>query len=404
MKILHLLPYLPTPAKFGGALRIYHILNHLEKNHDVTVCGFNESGDLELFRQEFPRLEGRMHFLKRRRSQYHRLMQLYALLTPHSHWYNWAQSAELERRINRLLANSEFDFVLSEFATMGHFNLETDAIRILDAHNVEYDNFRRMSLLNWSPLRKKFYTREYEKCYKEEVGIFNKQDAIFTTSSRDGDLIREDAPDIPQFVIPNGVDIDYFQKGEVEAEPYSMVFTGAMSYVPNCDGMIYFIEKIFPRIKKAIPQAKIYVVGSNPPPILKKYSSDSIVITGFVDDVRPWVDRASVYVVPLNMGSGTRLKVVEALSMKKPIVSTSIGCEGIEVNNEEHLLIRDNPDSFAEAVIKLMENRKKQEELIYHGYERVRQKYDWRVIGNSIDNAFRALTQESDLPRETQSA
>src|SRR5690625_6273345 len=94
------------------------------------------------------------------------------------------------------------------------------------------------------------------------------------------------------------------------------------------------------------------------------------------------------------MGSGTRLKVVEALSMKKPIVSTSIGCEGIEVNNEEHLLIRDNPDSFAEAVIKLMENRKKQEELIYHGYERVRQKYDWRVIGNSIDNAFRALTQE----------
>src|SRR5690625_5971319 len=100
-----------------------------------------------------------------------------------------------------------------------------------------------------------------------------------------------------------------------------MVFTGAMSYVPNCDGMIYFIEKIFPRIKKAIPQAKIYVVGSNPPPILKKYSSDSIIITGFVDDVCPWVDSAIVYVVLLIMGSGTRLTVFVVITLINPHVS-----------------------------------------------------------------------------------
>src|SRR5699024_877262 len=125
----------------------------------------------------------------------------------------------------------------------------------------------------------------------------------------------------------------FFTASEVTAEPYTMVFTGALSYVPNYDGMIYFLEEIFPIIKKVILQAKIYIVGSRPPKKLKKYQSKSVIVTGFVDDVRPYVDQASVFVVPLKMGSGTRLKVVEALSMKKPVVSTSIGSEGIEVSD-----------------------------------------------------------------------
>lgn len=396
MKILHLFPYVPSPPTFGGALRVYHILKHLSKNHDVTVGGFAEFGNMKRFNDDFPGVKGDA-FVQRRRIHYRRLMQVYSLFTSHSYWYNWGQSPKLEAKVRALVAKEDFDIILGEFASMGHFDLETDAIRVMDAHNIEYDNFRRMSLLKWSGIRKWFYKREAEKCYSEEVKAFNRHDAIFATSERDKAIIEKDAPDIPKYVVPNGVDTDFFSPSETETEPFSMVFTGALSYVPNYDGMIYFLDEIFPIIQKVIPQAKIYVVGSRPPAALQKYQSNSVIVTGFVDDVRPYVDQASVFVVPLKMGSGTRLKVVEALSMKKPVVSTSIGCEGIDVTDGRHLLVRDEPATFAEAVINLFQDFKLRNHLIENGYQLVKNKYDWRVIGDSINDAFQQLTSNKDL-------
>lgn len=362
----------------------------------MHVGGFREHGDMALFKKEFPQVEG-YHFVNRKRVEFRRLMQLYSLFTSHSYWYHWGQSPELEKEVRSLLDREDFDIILGEFASMGHFDLDTDAIRIMDAHNIEYDNFRRMSKLDWSSIRKKFYQREFEKCSIEEVKAFKRHDAIFTTSERDGKIIEQDAPGIPRFVIPNGVDTSFFSSSNVETEPFSMIFTGAMSYVPNYDGMLFFLDEIFPIIQKVIPQAKIYIVGSNPPAFLQKYQSKAVTVTGFVDDVRPYVDQSSVFVVPLNMGSGTRLKVVEALSMQKPVVTTSIGCEGIEVVDDEHLLIRDEPAAFAEAVINLFKDSVLRNRLVENGYELVRQKYDWKVIGQSIDHAFQQITLNKNL-------
>lgn len=391
MKVLHILPYIPQPASFGGALRNWHILKHLHENHDVTIAGYSEIGDLNLLYKKLPGIEERSHFINRTKAKFHRLFQTYTLFTDHSYWYNWTLSEELQQLLNKLLSEQDFDFVITEFTAMGHFKLKTDAVRIVDAHNVEYENFRRMSQVGWSPIRKAFYKREYRKCYEEEIGMLKNQDAIFTTSEVDAAIFKKDVPDLPYFVIPNGVDTSYFSSQARNPSPYTLVFTGSMGYIPNSDGMIYFLEEIFPIIQKRIPQASVYVVGNNPPDILKKYSSDSVTITGYVDDVRPYIEKAAVYVVPLRMGSGTRLKVLEALAMKVPIVSTSIGCEGIEVEDNRHLLIRDDADSFAEAVIQLMEDRLLREKLVYYGYEQVVDLYDWKVIGRSIDEAFYSL-------------
>lgn len=362
----------------------------------MTVGGFCDFGDMELFKEDFPGVDGHL-FVQRRRVNYRRLMQFCSLFTPHSYWYNWGQSPKLESKVRARIAEEDFDIILGEFASMGHFDLETDAIRIMDAHNIEYDNFRRMSTLEWSGIRKWFYERESEKCYSEEVKAFKRHDAIFATSERDKAIIEKNAPGIPKFVIPNGVDTNFFSASETEIEPFSMVFTGALSYVPNYDGMIYFLDEIFPIIQKVVPQAKVYIVGSKPPATLKKYESNSVTVTGFVDDVRPYVDQSSVFVVPLRMGSGTRLKVVEALSMKKPVVSTSIGCEGIDVNDNEHLMVRDEPAAFAEAVINLFKDSKTRNKLVENGYQLVKQKYDWQVIGRSIDNAFQELTSNKNI-------
>lgn len=404
MKVLQLFPYVPTPPTFGGALRVYHILKHLTENYDVTVAGYNEYGDMEAFEKSFPILNNKMHFRNVHRKRTRRLRQVTTLFTKRSYWYRWTYSNEMQRMLNELLDSADFDFILTEFASMGHFDLPSDAIKILDAHNVEYDNFRRMSTLDWSLTRKKFYEREYRKTFQEEVAVFKKQDAIFSTSSRDRDIIQQHSENAQHFVIPNGVDTQYFQPRNIQPEPYSMVFTGAMGYVPNNDGIMFFLDKIFPKIKNKIPEAKVYVVGNNPPKMLLKKQSRDVIITGFVDDVRPWIDRASVYIVPLNMGSGTRLKVVEAMSMEKPIVSTSIGCEGIEVVNGEHLLVRDEPEAFAEAVVELMHNRALSNRLVENGRDLVKSKYDWNVIGEHIDDALNYLLQRKKwtnaYPRE----
>jgi len=394
MKILHLMPYLPTPANFGGAIRMYHIFNHLQKHHDVTVAGYAESGDENLFHQEFPEHSDRYHFIKRPLEKYHRLLQFGSLFTSHSYSYNWSCSRTFESMLNRLVDKEDFDLVLSEFPFMAHFDLQTDTQRVLDSHNVEYDNFHRMSKLSWSPIRKAYYAREYKRSRVEEIAIFNRQDAIFATSGRDADIIKDDAPSTPVYVIPNGVDTRFFQSRNSDPEPWSMVFTGAMGYVPNFDGIMYFLDNIFPHIKRVIPDAKIYIVGNNPPENLLRRHSSSVIVTGFVDDVRPWIERASVYVVPLNMGGGTRLKVVEALSMKKPIVTTSIGCEGIDVENDHHLLIRDDPEAFAEAVVRLMNDKALSRRITEAGNEMVIRTYDWGVIGSSIDKALEQIIQK----------
>lgn len=401
MKILHVLPYVPVPPIFGGALRIYHILNHLSKHHDVTVASFYKPGEEEVFRSYYPALKNRLHFVDHSKQMNRRkLIFLYSLLTRHSHWYNLTFSAKMQALIDKLLAENEFDIIQSEFPVMGNYVYNSNAIKILDSHNVEYDNFRRMEKINHSTLLKYYYKRESELFFHEEIAACFRQDAIFVTSERDRTIYNKDVPQIPKFVIPNGVDVEYFQSTTNSEEPFSLVFVGMMGYVPNYDGILYFLEEIYPKIRRRIPQVKIYIVGVNPPKSVVKYRSSHIIVTGFVEDVRPYIERSSVYVVPLRMGGGTRLKILEALAMKKPVVSTSIGCEGIDLGPEKSIVVADEADSFADAVVELLYNKEKSAKLAQTGFEMVRKKYDWSIIGQQIEDAFDKLMNQPDDLKE----
>ncbi|MDZ7808674.1 MAG: glycosyltransferase family 4 protein [Gracilimonas sp.] len=298
--------------------------------------------------------------------------------------------------INKLTDRNDFDLIQVEFPPLCQFDFNADAKRIMDAHNVEYDNFYRMYKLEKSLPRKFFYKQEYEKFYKEEIDLASQQDAVFTTSERDKEIFHGHLPDKPIHVIPNGVDTEFFAPSKESTEPNTLVFTGMMGYVPNSNGILYFIDSILPIIRKQIPDIKLYVVGKNPPQSVLDKASDNIIVTGFVDDVRPYVHRSSVYVVPLRMGGGTRLKVLEALSMKKPVVTTSIGCEGIDVLNNEHVIIADKEQEFAESVIKLLKDKKEGKRLSDNGYELIHNHYEWNAIGGKMDAAFQRLLNASE--------
>src|SRR6056297_2051168 len=169
LKILHLFPYVPVPATFGGALRVYHILNHLYENYeDLYIAGFNREGELKLLKNEFPVADDRLLFEEKEKSGWSRFLQLTSFFSDHSYWYEFISSETFQKKLDVFLEKENFDIILTEFASMGVFDLKTDAVKILDAHNVEYDNFRRMSNLKWSFLRKLFYTSEFKKVKSEE--------------------------------------------------------------------------------------------------------------------------------------------------------------------------------------------------------------------------------------------
>ncbi len=397
MKILHLMPYSPFPMTFGGALREYYIMKNLAEEHELTVVTYGTSEEKFEMKQRLDDKINEIHTISDPMARsYRRMSQLFALCTNKSYAYWHSYKKEMQLLLDDLLAKNDFDLIQTEFSMMGNMDLKSDALKVLDAHNVEYDNFRRMYEKSDSLLRSRFYHREYQKMYQEEIASFKQQDMLFTTSERDKEIIDQDVPEVPKRVIPNGVDTSYFSSSDDASEPYSLVFTGMMAYVPNDDGMLYFIDEILPLIREQIPQTKLYVVGKRPTKALKSRAGDHIQITGFVDDVRPYIDKASVYVVPLRMGGGTRLKVLEALSMKKAVVSTSIGCEGIDVEDGESIFVQDDPAAFADRVVELLKSKEKRKRISENGYQVVKEKYEWNVVGKKMLEIYDSLFQEVD--------
>ena len=391
MKILYLIPYSPANPVFGGALRIYHLLTHLYKYHDVTVAGFSTPEEERALINQFPLLAGKTHFVDYPNAgKSMRWSLIKSLFTTHSNWHRITRSKLFQQKLDQLLAAESFDIIQSEFPVMAMFRYNSLAIKIIDSHNVEYDNFKRMAKVK-NPFKKLFYHLEAYKFYKEETAVCGQQDALLATSLRDISIYDQNLPGVPKYLIPNGVDTNFFQPFKTRPVPHSMVFVGMMRYVPNYDGITWFLDEVFPKILDKVPDATITIVGKNPPRSIMNRANQNIMVTGLVEDTRPYIEKSSVYVVPLRMGGGTRLKIMEALAMKKPIVTTSIGCEGIDVINGQSSLIADNPVEFAERVMELFANPGQIAGLTENGYELVYNRYRWESIGLQMDQAYEQL-------------
>ncbi len=391
MKILLLIPYNPVNPSFGGALRVFHLLEHLTRHHDVTVAGFSQPDEIQPLLDRFPMLHGKTYLIPRNVGKHWRKwLFLRSLFSRKSHWHFVANSKKFQSLLNLILQHNEYDVIQSEFPDMADYEMNTRGIRILDAHNVEYDNFKRMSAIR-NPIMKFYYRLESFKFYYEEIALARKQDAIFATSLRDIDLFKQDVPEKPMFLVPNGVDLNYFLPDNSTPEPNSIVFVGMMQYVPNVDGILYFLDTIFPIIVEKIPDIRLYIVGKNPTDAIKNRASKNVVVTGFVNDIRPYIRKATVYVIPLRMGGGTRLKMMEALSMRIPIVTTSLGCEGIDVVNGRDAIIEDDPTKFAEAVIDLLHNPERRNELVKNGAVLANESYGWTHVGKQMELAYSSL-------------
>jgi glycosyltransferase involved in cell wall biosynthesis len=358
MKILFVTPFLPSPPRFGGQRRLDGLMRSLAANHELSVLSFNASDEFAELSLEATRSYCRevitfpdMEFRDPRQK---RLLQARSLLSRHSFEHLLlARRREFAARLQQLVDSGAFDIVQVEFAQMAAFRFERRRDRryrtLLDEHNIEFDIVKRTAEAEGSAARRVYSSIDWRKLKREEQSAWRWFDGVTVTSERDAGLLAQLEPATRVSVIPNGVDVQQFSPAPPTTDPDSLLFFGALNYHPNNEAVRYFVADIFPLILAKRPSTKLWLVGPAPENITA-LRGPSIEVTGYVDAVEPYIDRASAVVVPLRLGGGTRLKIVEAMAKSKAIVSTRVGAEGIDIVHDQHALLADDPRAFADHV------------------------------------------------------
>jgi len=389
VKLLMLTPQVPYPPRQGTALRNWGILQGLAAHCEVSLLSFAAPDQSQDAPELLASTVARAALIPQPvRTMKDRLLDLVRASRPDLALR--LQSAAFREQLVSWLDVEHFDWVLAEGLEMAPY---LDAVwghqahpRVaLDAHNCEYLLQKRAFLTDltrpkrWAGAAYSFV--QWRRLRRYEAEVCRKADLVIAVSDHDGAALRAIAPGVTPLLIPNGISVaDYGAFGEAAAlQQPAFVFTGTMDFRPNVDGVLWFVREVWPRIRAALPGAHFYVVGKRPHRRLEPLREvPGVVITGGVPDTRPFIRAATVYVVPLWVGGGTRFKILEAGAMQKPMVSTSLGAEGFpDVGTA--LTLADDADSFARACIGLVEDRTLRDALGARAGDFVAS-YDWQAL------------------------
>jgi sugar transferase (PEP-CTERM/EpsH1 system associated) len=390
MRILVLSPVLPHPPTWGFVTRVYQFLRLLASRHSVSLLTYSDgdhAADLAALRS----ICAEVHSVPVARPN-KRLGQAMSLLSPMSYQWRSHYSARMQQQLTEMTTRQSFDVIQVESSQLACFDFDRRAVLVLDEHNIEYELLYRAFLTERSPLRRAYNWVEFKKFRREEISAWRRASGVATTSAREAEIIRG-IVSRPARTVPNGVDVDYFSAGPDPVDPDAIVMTGLMKYRPNVDAAVYFVREVLPRILVVRPGLVFYVVGGEPSEEVRQLAGPHVVVTGTVPDVRPYVRKAAVFVVPLRMGSGTRLKVLEGLAMEKAMVSTSLGCEGIDVEHNRHLLIADDAAAFAAAVLQLLDDPQRARSLATAGRGLVESRYRWESVVGELESFYGELLE-----------
>ena len=270
---------------------------------------------------------------------------------------------------------------------------------VLFEHNIEYVIWRRLAELERQPWKRALLEIEWRKMRRYERASCATADLTVAVSEDDRQRLEALAPSARSVAIPTGVDTEYFKPRHGPEIPRRLVFTGSMDWYPNEDAILYFTEAILPTIRAEIPDVSVVVVGRQPSPQLRAAAEQAgIVVTGTVDDVRPYVDGAAVYIVPLRAGGGTRLKIFEALAMGKAVVSTTVGAEGLALTPGRDVLIADEPEAFARSVTALLREPARRHALGRAGRLLVEKRYSWEHVTEDFEACCQAALVDGGRP------
>ncbi|HTQ57226.1 MAG TPA: glycosyltransferase [Bryobacteraceae bacterium] len=376
------------PPDMGGKIRSYQILKQLARRHEVTLFTFYQAhpDDQHLRGPDvFAKLVAVPLPIPPRRSlrEYARAAGFMASRRPAT-VYKFLYP-EVRRGYAELLAANAFDAIVCDFIVPAPLmRWRTPPPTILFTHNVEAQIWQRHFKIASGPLMKAACWLEARALARTECRYVALADHVLTVSENDGAFFRPYVQPGRISVIPTGVDTEYFTPAAGPEQPGSVVFTGSMDWMPNEDAVTYFVENIQPLIHTETA-ATFWAVGRRPPRRVAALASDHVIVTGAVDDIRPYLAKAAVCVVPLRSGSGTRIKIFEAMAMGKAVVSTTLGAEGLPVRHGENIILADDPADFARQVAGLLADPRRRAELGCAARRLVEQNYSWTSVAAAFD-------------------
>lgn len=389
MKVLFFSPYPAYPPTFGGTVRIYNLMKQVATKHDVYSLCYISPFDPDVDRGPLREFVVKHEEVSRPHPERKRLNQARSLLSRHSFQHIAHRTEAMQTALDKMVREEGIDVIVVEFSQMGCFDFPDGPAVVVDEHNVEWDLLQREYESASPSLRKLYQLTEYNKFRREELKVLERADMVTVTSPRDRDLLLKHSPDLRIDVVENGVDVDYFRPAPNSmAERDTLVFTGTMHYHPNQQAARWFVEDILPRIRTEAPGARFIGAGGRVTPELEVLCNEHVHFTGFVEDIREWFHKAAVFVVPLLVGGGTRFKVVEAMAVGKPVVSTRLGAEGIPATHGENILLADDPNSFAAEVVDLLGDSRRASQMARAGRAFVEEHFAWSVIGQRMNTAI----------------
>ncbi len=392
------------PLTSGGRLRSFHIIAELSRHHVVTVITTHEpeavleEGESALASHlpHCAQVTSVPHAAARRGGIRLLWTLVRSWLTPlPASIFKW-RNAALSAEVARVLAGDHFDLCVADFLhAVPNVPLHGPVPVVLFEHNVEYMIWQRTAANSKNPLRRALLEFEWRKMRRYEHRACRAAKLTIAVSEDDRRLLLEGSPQSRMAAIPTGVDLDYFRvANDSPSQSAEIVFTGSMDWHPNEDAMLYFMDDILPLLRREVPATTLTIVGRNPGQRLRDAAAEAgVTVTGTVEDVRPYIRRAAVYIVPLRIGGGTRLKIYEALAMGKALVSTTIGAEGLPLEEGIHLLRADDPRTFARSVLELLENPARRQQMGLAGRRLMEQEYSWSRAARDFGQLCQGLVK-----------
>jgi polysaccharide biosynthesis protein PslH len=389
-------PFAPYPAVFGGAQRLYAVVKMFAEFSDVTLVtyrSFNADdtsiAHLSTICAEVELVDGVPTDTTAKWK-----LQLRGLLDGKTFQYYAFYAKHFQAAIDRHLSRKHFDVIVVEQSQMGWFDTASNTatggsgaapFRIFDLQNIESELLARRAAVHPRGLRKLALMIEARRFARKERAMCRQYDLVLTPSDRETEQLRSEVPGVRFETLPNTIDTSLNRRDDPNYHPTEVTFIGTTQVEANRDGVLWFAEEILPIIRVARPDVHVSIVGGKPPPeVLALGDQPNVTVTGFVDDIHPYIQRAATIIVPLRVGGGTRLKILDAMNAETPVVSTTLGAEGIAGEDGTHLLLADEPADFAAAVLRLLDEPHTRAAMAAAGRELVEREYDWRAHGRRL--------------------
>ena len=406
MRLLWLKSDLLLPLDKGGKLRTWNLMRHLARRHEITYLAFAEpnhtQGVIDAMHQVAARVETIPRVDPPKGSwRFYQDAALH-LADPLPYAVGKYRSRAYRHRVDALLARDAFDLLVCDFLVPAvNLPWRLPCPAVIFTHNVESEIWRRHADTEASVLKRLLYRTQHRRMLRFERRTLERFDGVLAVSDADRDTFEHLYPGSlrkPAHVVPTGVDTEFFAPKPSAAASRRLVFTGSMDWLPNEDAMVFFVREVLSLIRAEEPDVTLSIVGRAPTPAVRKLAREpGVHVTGAVDDVRPYVDEAAVYVVPLRIGGGTRLKIFEAMAMGKAVVSTTVGAEGLPVVDGTHMMLADDPRSFARETVALIRDLDRRRQLERAARALVVSKYDWSAVAGELEQALlRFATMRDD--------